>query len=178
MLSVACANAKLPQWRMHDFRRSFATRCFRAGVPLTTIRDWLGHKDEQTTMRYVGVYRADADVRVPPSSALAALQPPPANVLPLVASGAVSDASDGCLRKLVRKTYEMGGFGGLLGAPPAHSVSAVVPAKIAAPPIRIERTTNGLGNRPAAVVSLRDRLLISDAERIGERTAARKRGPR
>lgn len=43
-----------------DVHVVFATECFRAGVVLTTIQAWMGHKDVETTKRYLGRYREDA----------------------------------------------------------------------------------------------------------------------
>lgn len=49
----------------HDLRRTFATECVRGGIPLTVVRDWLGHRDVQTTERYLGRYAEDALLVVP-----------------------------------------------------------------------------------------------------------------
>lgn len=56
----------------HDLRRTFATECVRGGIPLTVVRDWLGHRDVQTTERYLGRYAEDALLVVP----YAAPEPP------------------------------------------------------------------------------------------------------
>jgi integrase len=54
---------KIETFRAHDLRRVFATELRRAGVPITTIRDLMGHRDTETTERYLGRYRDD-DARV------------------------------------------------------------------------------------------------------------------
>lgn len=41
-----------PKTTFHDLRHSFATACAMAGVPIPTIKEWLGHADIQTTMIY------------------------------------------------------------------------------------------------------------------------------
>lgn len=51
--------------RMHDCRRTYATELMRHGVPLIRVRALLGHRDVQTTERYLGRYRSDeAEVAV------------------------------------------------------------------------------------------------------------------
>lgn len=71
------------KFRMHDLRRTFATECVRAGIPITTVRDWLGHRDVQTTERYLGRYRSDADMVAPTPAALDVLGRTPAGVVPI-----------------------------------------------------------------------------------------------
>jgi integrase len=39
---------------LHRFRKSCATRWMEAGVPIRSIQAWLGHKDLETTMNYLG----------------------------------------------------------------------------------------------------------------------------
>jgi integrase len=39
---------------LHRFRKSCATRWMEAGVPVRSIQAWLGHKDLETTMNYLG----------------------------------------------------------------------------------------------------------------------------
>lgn len=46
--------------RMHDARRTYATEMVRRGVTLDRVRALLGHRDVQTTERYLGRYRSDA----------------------------------------------------------------------------------------------------------------------
>jgi len=38
---------------LHKFRATFATRHLQKGVDLRTVQDWLGHKDLESTMRYL-----------------------------------------------------------------------------------------------------------------------------
>lgn len=47
--------------RIHDLRHTAATFWLEAGVPLTTVRQWLGHADISTTQRYVHWLGTDAD---------------------------------------------------------------------------------------------------------------------
>ncbi len=120
-LTRALRAAGLPDtWRMHDLRRAFATRCYRAGVPLTVLRTWMGHRDVATTERYLGGYRTDATITAP--------------------SGVAA-------RRLSELVSEPGASSGLLQPTPAHSTLIDSSREMQAPPIRIERTTNGLGNR-------------------------------
>jgi integrase len=42
------------RWTLHGFRRTYATTLHQQGVPLTDIRDLLGHSDIKTTERYLG----------------------------------------------------------------------------------------------------------------------------
>lgn len=67
-----CKRAGVEPFDPHDLRRTFATNCVRSGVPLTVVRDWLGHRDVQTTERYLGRYAEDALLTVP-----MAAEPPP-----------------------------------------------------------------------------------------------------
>ena len=69
-LRVACATTKVPRFGLHDLRRAFATQAVRAGVPLTVVRDWLGHRLVATTERYVGRYRSDGDLVAPTPAGL------------------------------------------------------------------------------------------------------------
>ena len=38
---------------LHKFRATFATKHLQAGVDLRTVQMWLGHKDMESTMRYL-----------------------------------------------------------------------------------------------------------------------------
>jgi integrase len=38
---------------LHKFRSTFATRHLQAGIDLRTVQDWMGHKDLESTMRYL-----------------------------------------------------------------------------------------------------------------------------
>jgi integrase len=41
-------------WTLHAFRRTFATIHHEDnGVSVNTLKTWLGHKDIETTMRYL-----------------------------------------------------------------------------------------------------------------------------
>jgi integrase/recombinase XerD len=40
---------------LHRFRKTCATRWVEAGIPIRTVQAWLGHKNLQTTMIYLGV---------------------------------------------------------------------------------------------------------------------------
>jgi integrase len=49
-----CAKGAYCQnWFLHKFRATFATMHLRAGVDLTTVQTWMGHKDLESTMRYL-----------------------------------------------------------------------------------------------------------------------------
>ncbi|MEM1420904.1 MAG: site-specific integrase [Pseudomonadota bacterium] len=47
--------ADLPDLRIHDLRHNYATKIANGGLPLQLAQEQLGHKDIQTTMRYVHV---------------------------------------------------------------------------------------------------------------------------
>lgn len=70
LLRWACAAADVPQFKPHDLRRTFATECRRAGLPLPLVRDLMGHKSATTTEGYVGRYREDAAAMIPVPAAL------------------------------------------------------------------------------------------------------------
>jgi integrase len=44
--------AMLPPRRFHDLRHTFGTHCAAQGVPMTTLKEWMGHRDIKTTERY------------------------------------------------------------------------------------------------------------------------------
>ena len=48
----ACKAAGISNLRVHDLRHTFGTRAADAGVPLTAIRDVMGHKTTGTTQKY------------------------------------------------------------------------------------------------------------------------------
>jgi integrase/recombinase XerD len=41
------------RWFLHKFRATFATLQLRNGVDLSTVQRWMGHKDMESTMRYL-----------------------------------------------------------------------------------------------------------------------------
>ena len=43
---------------LHKFRATFATRCLWAGVDLRTVKEWFGHEDMESTMRYLRPLRS------------------------------------------------------------------------------------------------------------------------
>ena len=45
--------ANVKKIRIHDMRHTFASLALMAGVDVPTVQKWLGHKDIQTTMRYI-----------------------------------------------------------------------------------------------------------------------------
>ncbi len=47
-----CEKANVNNFRFHDLRHTSATRMVGAGVPITMVKDILGHADIHTTMRY------------------------------------------------------------------------------------------------------------------------------
>lgn len=47
-----CEKANVENFRFHDLRHTSATRMVGAGVPITMVKDILGHSDIHTTMRY------------------------------------------------------------------------------------------------------------------------------
>lgn len=50
---AALKEAKLDSThRFHDLRHSFGTAMAAAGVPMRTLQEWMGHRDQQTTQRY------------------------------------------------------------------------------------------------------------------------------
>ena len=48
-----CKKAHIKKIRMHDMRHTFASLALMEGVDVPTVQKWLGHKDIQTTMRYI-----------------------------------------------------------------------------------------------------------------------------
>lgn len=41
----------------HVFRHTFATKCIRADIDVVKLRDWMGHRKIETTLRYIHVAR-------------------------------------------------------------------------------------------------------------------------
>jgi len=54
-LKVVAKHAELnpEDFWLHKFRATFATRHLREGIDLRTVQDWMGHKDLESTMRYL-----------------------------------------------------------------------------------------------------------------------------
>ena len=48
----AVETAKIPDFRFHDLRHTFASRLVMAGVDLRTVMELMGHSDISMTMRY------------------------------------------------------------------------------------------------------------------------------
>jgi integrase len=47
--------------RIHDLRHTFGTVCAANGIPLTTIKEWMGHADLATTEIYTAFYPQNSD---------------------------------------------------------------------------------------------------------------------
>lgn len=58
-----CLKAKVEDFRPHDMRHDCATRMVSAGVPLRVVKEWLGHSDIKTTMKYSHFAEPDAAFR-------------------------------------------------------------------------------------------------------------------
>ena len=57
----ALERAGLKRIRIHDLRHTFGTVCAAKGIPLTTIKEWMGHVDLATTEIYTAFYPQAAD---------------------------------------------------------------------------------------------------------------------
>lgn len=79
----AAKAAGIARFRSHDLRRTFATECYRADIPLVTIQLWMGHKDPETTKRYLGHYRDDAGAVAPTPAALSIFTAKLGDVVPM-----------------------------------------------------------------------------------------------
>ena len=56
VVEVSCKNQPVCEHiYLHRLRKTCATRWHEAGVPIRTIQVWLGHKNLETTMIYLGV---------------------------------------------------------------------------------------------------------------------------
>ncbi len=55
----AVKNAGLEDFHFHDLRHTFGTRLAQMGVPLTQIKELMGHRTIKTTERYIHHYPAD-----------------------------------------------------------------------------------------------------------------------
>jgi len=60
-LMRALANARLPHCGWHSFRHTYISELVRAGVSLPVVKELAGHKNIQTTMRYVHMTSKDLD---------------------------------------------------------------------------------------------------------------------
>jgi len=54
--ALIAAGGELPPWtectiRMHDFRHTFCTFCWEAGIDIKTVMEWMGHADEQMIVK-------------------------------------------------------------------------------------------------------------------------------
>jgi site-specific recombinase XerD len=58
----ACEFARLNDERghPHTFRHSFAVNCIMHGVPITVLREWLGHRDITKTLIYTQILAQDS----------------------------------------------------------------------------------------------------------------------
>ncbi len=57
----ALERAGLRRIRIHDLRHTFGTVCAAKGIPLTMIKEWMGHAHLATTEIYTAFYPQDAD---------------------------------------------------------------------------------------------------------------------
>jgi integrase len=55
----ACLDPKL--WNLHKFRRSFATTNLMAGIAVSQVRDWLGHRDLKSIESYLATIDARSE---------------------------------------------------------------------------------------------------------------------
>lgn len=58
-----CVRARIEDLSPHDMRHDCATRLVSAGVPLRVVKEWLGHSDIKTTMKYSHFAEPDAAFR-------------------------------------------------------------------------------------------------------------------
>ena len=54
----------LPHIRFHDLRHSCASLLLSKGIPIEKIKEWLGHSDINTTMRYAHMIISDAKMEM------------------------------------------------------------------------------------------------------------------
>jgi integrase len=73
---AALDRAGVKRVRIHDLRHTFGTVCAANGIPLTTIKEWMGHADLATTEIYTAFYPQISDAaRI--SAAFAQTDDPP-----------------------------------------------------------------------------------------------------
>ena len=58
---AALDRAGVKRVRIHDLRHTFGTVCAANGIPLTTIKEWMGHADLATTEIYTAFYPQISD---------------------------------------------------------------------------------------------------------------------
>ncbi|MBZ5644334.1 MAG: site-specific integrase [Acidobacteriia bacterium] len=61
------------QWTLHRFRRTWATWHLQNGVPITDVQEWIGHSDQTTLRRYLGLINVKSDRAKAHANNLAAL---------------------------------------------------------------------------------------------------------
>jgi integrase len=71
----ALAAAGLRRLRFHDLRHTFGTRAVEKAESILELKEWMGHANVQTTMRYLH-YKSKADAARRLSEAFAADKPP------------------------------------------------------------------------------------------------------
>jgi integrase len=58
---AALTAADVKRIRLHDLRHTFGTVCAAAGIPQTTLKEWMGHADLATTEIYTAYYPQASD---------------------------------------------------------------------------------------------------------------------
>ena len=61
ILKDVAERAGVKDAKLHKFRRTFATKHAAAGTPIHVIKEWLGHRDIQTTLRYLQATASESD---------------------------------------------------------------------------------------------------------------------
>ncbi len=64
--ALLAAGESLPPWRTvrircHDFRVTFCTICYDAGIPLKTLQVWMGHSDVTMILRVYAKLTAEKE---------------------------------------------------------------------------------------------------------------------